>query len=239
MGGESRPEPEEVHFSVSQLRRTIGESTIHSGLSFGLRSGEILVVRGPSGVGKTVLLRALACLDPLQGGSLSLNGASPEEWGLARWRTLVTYVHQQRVAHPGTPAQHYFQVQQFASQRARPRGDLPSILGSFGLDSNILNQPWSELSGGESQRVSLAIALALRPRVLLLDEPTASLDESLVRRVEQELQTCGAAIVWVSHDPEQASRLGARVLNLPSGSEALTERRSEDEERGDEGEELV
>lgn len=182
MGGGGLAEPEEVHFQVSQLRQVIGDTVVHSGLSFELRTGEILFIRGPSGVGKTVLLRCLACLDPVQAGSLSLNGHGPQEWTIPRWRSLVSFVHQQRVSHPGTPAQLYFQIQQFDAQRSRARGDLPALIHALGLEQRVLNQAWRELSGGESQRVSIAIALALKPRVLLLDEPTSSIDAQSTER---------------------------------------------------------
>lgn len=135
-----------MQLAVRNLRRSVGDNLIHSNLSFSLRSGEILFVRGPSGVGKSVLLRCLACLDPIDSGSLSLSGQPPEKWGLPRWRSLVTYVHQARIAHPGTPSQYYFRLQQLAAQRSRERGDLPSIVSSLGLEPEVLNQAWQELS---------------------------------------------------------------------------------------------
>jgi ABC-type iron transport system FetAB ATPase subunit len=162
----------------------------------------------------------LARPDPFDSGTLKLAGKTPEEWGVPKWRALVTYVHQSRVQHKGTPAELYYTLQQFKSQRGRQRGDLPALVHQLGLEQSVLNQPWVELSGGQAQRVQLAIAIALKPLVLLLDEPTSALDTESTSRVEAVLKSCGAAVIWVSHDPGQPSRVGGRVLQLPLGRES-------------------
>lgn len=75
----------------------------------------------------------------------------------------------------------------------------------------------SDIQGGQAQRVSLAIAVALKPAVLLLDEPTSALDADSARRAEAVLSKCGAALVWVTHDDAQPARVGGRQLALPGG----------------------
>ena len=70
----------------------------------------------------------------------------------------------------------------------------------------------------QAQRCALAVSATLRPRVLLLDEPTAALDAETVLLVEAFLKACGAALVWVSHDPAQPVRVGGRVVAFPPGS---------------------
>lgn len=83
----------------------------------------------------------------------------------------------------------------------------------------VLNQPWTELSCGQAQRVSIAIAIALKPSVLLLDEPTSNLDSESIRRVENLIKhQSELAVIWVTHDPGQAIRLGSRILELPFGT---------------------
>ena len=217
---DSQLNPRDCVLKVQNLTRTLGEHVLHSNISFSLRTGETLFIRGPSGVGKTLLLRSLAFLDPFDSGVLSLNGKTPNQLGAPLWRALVCYVFQQRVGYAGTPSELYFAAQQFAAQRGRPRGDLPALIHDLGLEQSVLNQPWSELSGGQAQRVQLAIAVALRPAVLLLDEPTSSLDVDSARRVERALKACGAALVWVSHDPHQPARVGGRCFDLPAGIES-------------------
>lgn len=133
---------------VSNLRRSVGGRLLHSGISLTVRSGDILFITGPSGVGKSLLLRSLAYLDPLDSdsGRLELNGKSPAEWGVPHWRARVCYVHQQRLTHAGTPSELYYTLQGFRSQRSRPRGDLPQLVRELGLEQSVLNQPWTQLS---------------------------------------------------------------------------------------------
>ena len=206
---------------VRDLSKSIGGKILWSNISFSLRQGETLFLRGPSGIGKSVLLRTLAFLDPIQAGTLTFGGHTPEQIGVPKWRALITLVLQQRIALKGTPSELYYTAQRFSGQRGRPRGDLPAIIHELGLEQAVLNQPWAELSGGQAQRVSIAIAVALRPAIILLDEPTSSLDVDSARRVERVLKNCGAGLLWVSHDPHQPARVGGRVLDLPGGIESL------------------
>jgi ABC-type iron transport system FetAB ATPase subunit len=205
---------------VSGLDCAVGGRAVHASLSFAVASGEALFVRGPSGAGKSLLLRALAGLDAPDAGRVVLDGATLEDLGAPAWRARVCYVPQSRVPHEGTPARLYVAAQKFAAQRGRPRGDLPALVHALGLEQAALHRSWASLSGGEAARAALAVAVALRPDVLLLDEPTAALDAASARRVERALKASGAALVWVSHDPAQPGRVGGRVLDLPAGIES-------------------
>ena len=214
----SQPPPELI---VKNLSKKIGDKILWSNISFSVRRGETIFIRGPSGVGKSLLLRSLACLDPIQAGSITFEGKTPDQITIPKWRALLTYVFQQRIAFKGTPSELYYTAQRFSAQRGRPRGDLPAIIHELGLEQSVLLQPWSELSGGQAQRVQIAIAVALCPSILLLDEPTSSLDVESARKVERVLKNCGAGLIWVSHDPHQPARVGGRVLDLPGGIESL------------------
>ncbi|KAI8467845.1 MAG: ciliary BBSome complex subunit 2 [Monoraphidium minutum] len=191
---------------------------VFSGISFSVSPGDVLFIRGPSGAGKTLLLRAVALLDPLQGGALRLRGQTPSELGIPVWRTEVTYVHQARVDFPGTPLEFFEAARGLAARKGRPCGDLAALAGAMGLESEVvLNQKWASLSGGQAQRAALAVAVALRPSVLLLDEPTSACDPDAAMRVEAVLRASGAAVVWVTHDPGQPRRVGGAQLELPEG----------------------
>jgi phosphate-transporting ATPase len=176
--------------------------------SFELADGECLVVRGPSGAGKTVLLRAIADLDPNE-GHVALDGESREAMPAPDWRRRVTYL----AAEPGwwapRVADHYTDW-----AAARP------LVESLGLPAECGDWPVSRLSTGERQRLALVRALLLEPRVLLLDEPTSGLDPAAAEQVEaaiRERLAQGASVVWVTHDRVQAARVARRFLEFAGG----------------------
>ena len=202
--------------TASRLRRTEGGRVLFHDLDLRVEDGEILAVVGPSGSGKTLLLRTLAGLDPLEDGELSLDGRSPVEWGLPRWRSDVCYVPQQPPTTAGTPADLERLAGELKAQRARgPRRDPRALAERWGLDAGRWDEPWATLSGGERQRARLAIAMAGSPRVLLLDEPTSALDPEAERAVEEDLE--GWMALWVTHRPDQLERLGGRRVDLVPG----------------------
>lgn len=180
-----------------------------------LAPGHTLVVAGPSGSGKTSLLRQLAWLDPIAKGTLSLDGQSPAVWGACAWRAAVCYVPQNAPDLHGTALEFAQQISAFAAQQTTDRRGGESALTwgeRWGLPPALWQRPFAELSGGEKQRVFLALALSRQPRVLLLDEPTSALDESTTLEVEASLAPLSK--VWVTHDPAQAARVGSKRLEL-------------------------
>jgi ABC-type iron transport system FetAB ATPase subunit len=205
------------------LRREIstqpGESrVVFTNVSFSVAPGQVLCVVGPSGGGKSTLLRCVAGLDELSAGNIALGELTPHALGLPAWRASVCYVAQSRWAFPGSPADTWAEVTQLRAQKAREHchGDPVAVACSVGLDAALFSSQWATLSGGQAQRAALAIAVALRPEVLLLDEPTSACDPASTALVEDALLRCGAAVVWVTHDAAQPQRLGATVLTLPA-----------------------
>jgi len=219
---ESSTGPQLMTFSVNQLSRRIGDRLLHSNISFEIRSGEVLFITGPSGCGKTRLLRSLAALDEIESGDILLNGTCPDDNGFPAWRSSVGYAFQQSITFgdiPGaeTPAQLFTTATQFNSQRDRSHGELQRTGVEMGLEAQFVSSAWKDLSGGQAQRAQLAVMVALRPRVLLLDEPTSACDNDSAMKVEAVLKACGAALIWVSHDANQPSRVGGRILTLVDG----------------------
>jgi UDP-glucose/iron transport system ATP-binding protein len=193
-----------------------------SGLRFGplgpvdiaLNREEIVTLAGPSGSGKTLLLRALADLDPHQ-GEVRLDGVPSSKFVPAEWRRKVGLL----------PAESGWWSDRVGDHMSAPQSEVLSALG-FGAD--VLTWSVSRLSSGERQRLALSRLLSNRPLVLLLDEPTANLDGDSAARVESLIlryrSASGAAVLWVSHDPAQAHRVGNRALELRHGTLVLVAR---------------
>jgi len=176
--------------------------------SFSLSRGEAVAVRGPSGAGKTLLLRAMADLDPSE-GLVTLDGRDRSTFTGPEWRRLVGYVP----AEPGWWAEtvgEHFNEWAVAFPVVRNLGFLEGTRG----------WPITRLSTGERLRLALVRALIAGPKVLLLDEPTAALDAVSVAAVERLIYTrvqAGLAVLWVTHDAEQAKRVAHRQLMVETG----------------------
>jgi putative ABC transport system ATP-binding protein len=167
-----------------------------------LAAGERVFLSGPSGSGKTLLLRAIADLDP-NPGEVWLDGVRRSALPAPAWRRRVTLL----------PAEAHWWADLVGDHFPGAVGPLLADLG-FGPES--LGWEVSRLSTGERQRLALARVLANRPEALLLDEATANLDPPNRERVEALVEAYrvehGAAVLWVSHDPDQRTRLGGRRL---------------------------
>ena len=195
--------PKDAMFTVTDLSR--------SGLapfSFTVHPGECVVVRGASGAGKTLLMRALSDLDPAQ-GEITLNGIARSAVSGPQWRRQVGYVP----AEPGwwaeSVAEHFTDL-----ESAR------SLAGRLALPATVFERLVSQASTGERLRLGLVRALLLSPQVLLVDEPTAALDEASTRLVEQLIRhkmEQGLAVLWTTHDQAQARRMGTRCLVVEGG----------------------
>lgn len=166
-------------------------------------AGALLLLSGPSGSGKTLLLRAIADLDP-HPGQAWLGTAARAEMPPCAWRRQVGLL----LAESGW-------WQDRVGAHFPPNDRVGDMLSALGFDPDVLDWTVARLSSGERQRLALARLLANRPSALLLDEPTANLDPANRERVEDlvlgYLAAHQAAVLWVSHDPDQRTRLGARV----------------------------
>lgn len=176
-------------------------------ISFEVAPGECLALMGPSGAGKSLLLRAIVDLDPNTGG-VTLGARSRADLAANGWRKLVALV----------PAESGWWADR-VRDHFPASSDATDFIRDLGLP-HALEWDVARLSSGERQRLALARALCLRPQALLLDEPTASLDEHATGLVEHRIRQCcqeGVAVLLVTHDRRQAERMARRVLRLSNG----------------------
>lgn len=192
---------------------------------FALQAGERAVLTGPSGSGKSVFLRALALLDPLDSGDVRWHGEPVTRGRIVHYRRHIAYLRQRPALLDGSVEDNLRYPYTLAAYRdvRFDAARASALFAATGRSSDFLARDTSELSGGEAQIVALVRVLQLDPEALLLDEPTASLDPESARAVEalvagwfDEARTVRAT-VWVSHDPAQAQRVGERHLTMRAG----------------------
>jgi ABC-type multidrug transport system ATPase subunit len=181
-------------------------------VDFDVDEGECVCVVGRSGSGKTTLLRCLSWLERPTTGSIQLLGREPREWGAAHYRAEVHYVPQHPPPLGESPRAFERRVQSLSLQDGRATRSALGLAKTWGFAEASWDRPFDELSGGERQRVLVALALSRQARLLLLDEPMSALDPATRGLVEADL--AGVASILVTHDPEQAARMGTRTLRL-------------------------
>jgi len=213
------PPPDPVILRAEHLGRIVYEKILVQDASFSLRRGEVLAIAGPSGSGKSYLLRLLNRLDEPTSGTVFIEGKDYRGLEPRELRRKLGLVTQRPFLFPGTVAENlrFGPAQRGETLSTEAVEDLLSNVGLKGYAQRDV----ANLSGGEAQRVSVARTLANTPLVLLLDEPTSALDEDAKLEVESSIQSVvrnqGLTCVVVTHDLLQASRLAERALVLKSG----------------------
>ncbi|NEX59964.1 ABC transporter ATP-binding protein [Noviherbaspirillum galbum] len=210
MEGDGKESAQAALLRVRDLR-----SRIAGPFSFDLPDGECLAVLGPSGCGKTSLLRMLADLDE-NSGTVMLEGRERESWEAPAWRRQVAY-HAAEAAWWQVRVDSHFS----AGSLEFMREEVTDWMAALRLPKDLLSAEVGRLSTGERQRLALVRTLvrtlARAPAILLLDEPTASLDQQSVAGVEQVLRYWlrpGRGMVIVTHSEDQAGRMAGATLRL-------------------------
>ena len=199
-----------------------GRGRVLDHLSFRVGPGELVVLVGPSGSGKSTTLNLVAALDRPNSGRIVVNGRDvTRRHRLDRFRReAIGVIFQLHNLLPHLDAQQNVEVVMMGGKlhRRQRRARARELLAAVALDGREHVRP-PELSGGERQRIAVARALANRPKLLLADEPTGSLDDENAAAVVALLRDCcadGGAVLAVSHDPRLTSAAD-RVLNLVNG----------------------
>lgn len=198
---------------VAGLGLTIDGMTLLRDLDFTLDTSGVTVLMGPNGAGKSVLLRLLHGLIPASGGAIRWGGQAVSE-GTRRRQALV--FQKPVLLRRSVAANIDFVLSARGAGDTRRRDFLLDHVGLL----DRARQPARQLSGGEQQRLALARALATDPDVLLLDEPTASLDPASVLMIEDIVRAAhdaGKRVIFVTHDIAQARRLADDILFLARG----------------------
>jgi ABC-type iron transport system FetAB ATPase subunit len=189
-----------------------GGRTILRGIDLSVRAGEVTALVGPSGSGKSSLLRSLVRLDEPAGGRVLVDGRDAAELEPCELRRRVGLVAQAPVMLPGD-----VRANLAYGLEDPPGADLAGALAATGLDASFMDREARALSGGEAARVAVARALTRDPGALLLDEPTAALDREAAAPVEalvRALADRGLGILIVTHDDAQAARVADARLEV-------------------------
>jgi ABC-type multidrug transport system fused ATPase/permease subunit len=203
-------------FELDRVSLSRGGKPVLRELSAAIPAGATCVA-GPSGSGKSTLLRLLDRLSDAEAGTVRYRGADVRESDPLELRREVVLVPQLPALLEGTVADNL----RFAADLAGREPDLERLLDLAGLDPSFADRDGSKLSVGEQQRGMLARALALDPRVLLLDEPTSALDPETTGAIEETLaelrERLEIDVVWVTHDLGQARRVSRWLVRIEAG----------------------
>lgn len=205
----------ETLFELSSVDVTRDGHPILIAVDLVIESVGVTALVGPSGAGKSTLLRLLNRLESPTGGEIAYRGRPLAGLDPLSHRREVGMVFQRPALFGGTTLDNL----RVADPLLRVES-AEALLQRVGLSSELLERDAAKLSGGEAQRLSIARALAAQPRVLLMDEPTASVDPALRYGLEDlalELASQGIAVIWVSHDLEQVRRIADRVVLIVGG----------------------
>ena len=207
------------------ISRKVGDLILLNQISVSLSRGDRIALIGPSGSGKTVFLRALAMLDPIDSGAIYWKGKAVADASVPQFRSRAIYIPQKPALFDGTVEENLkrpyqlriHQDKQFDRQQTLERLEI------LGRDESFLDKGYQDLSGGEAQLTALLRGIQLDPVVLLLDEPTASLDTQTTATVETLVSNwCNEkkgqrATIWVTHDHNQAQRISDKIWQMEKG----------------------
>ena len=202
---------------LRKIKDTKIKTQILSRLDLKVQRGELVTIMGASGSGKTTLLRLINRLSEIDSGNILLNGEDIKDHDPMELRRRIGMVFQVPVVFKGSVRDNFI----FGMKLWGTMIDIESLARDVIIPNDLLDADAEQLSVGEKQRVCIARALANKPEILLLDEPTSSLDAVSAEKIEMLLLRLRSernlTMLWVTHEREQAERIGGRRLILRDG----------------------
>lgn len=211
---------------VKSLVKRFGAHTVLDDFSFSVEEGRTLALLGPSGCGKSTVLRILAGLAAPDAGTVTVHGAlatGGKKILLNPMQRRVAMVFQDLALWPHLTVEKHLQLGLAARSltRAEKRDRIDDLLRRFEIERHRKKYPGA-MSGGEKQRLALARALCVDPKIFLLDEPLGHLDaelkDSTLSLLRETIAASGMTAVYVTHDPTEADRLDASVLRMTASA---------------------
>jgi len=218
--------------NVSKIKKSIDSKdietskTILNNISFSLNKGDILNIIGHSGSGKTSLLRLINRLDDQTSGTISINGKNIKEYKINELRRKVAMTFQIPIMFDGTVQDNLLSSLRFKLDKKKfahlDKSFLKKYLNLVRLDESFLERNSSDISVGEKQRVAIIRSLVNEPDILLLDEPTASIDEvnsrAFLENIKVLNQELSLTILLVTHKLDHAFQMGGKTMILDKGN---------------------
>lgn len=215
---------EENILQVQHLQKKYGDHTVLKDISFNINKGEVMTIIGPSGGGKSTMLRCINLLEEPSNGKILFHGENilDPHFNRNTFRSKVGMVFQQfNLFNNKNVLQNCMIGQEMVLGRSKEEAKKVAIenLQKVGMDPFLTAKP-QQLSGGQQQRVAIARALMMKPQVLLFDEPTAALDPEITAQIIsiiQELKETGITQVIVTHEVAMARKVATKVVYMERG----------------------
>ena len=214
----------EPMISFQGVHKWFGDLHVLKDIDFSVNSGEVVVVCGPSGSGKSTMIRCINKLEPIQKGTIVVDGMdiNAPTTDLTRLRAEIGFVFQQFNLYPHMTALENITLAPM-KVRKMPREEAEAlaldILEKVGIRDKADHYP-AQLSGGQQQRVAIARGLAMKPKIMLFDEPTSALDPEMINEVLDVMKGLareGMTMVVVTHEMGFAREVAHRVVFMDEG----------------------
>ena len=207
--------------SYTYMKSTPFEKVALKNISFNVAEGEVLAIAGHTGSGKSTLIQIIAGLIDLQSGYVTIDNLPVDDKKIRRLVGIVFQYPEHQLFEETVELDIGFAPKNFGLSDAEISARVSEAMRQVGLDDSLKSSSPFELSGGQMRRVAIAGILALKPKYLILDEPTAGLDplakENLLKEIFGVIKKSGVTIILVSHNMEDIARFANRVVVLAQG----------------------